>query len=89
VFAAEGFKVRRTDFFFPFEDELHVAVHESESKRRLEALDLDHRLALVVVSTTCPDVTVTHFGFEGFALPKVKRFGGHHVIVTVDEKRGE
>ena len=87
MFTAEGFQVGRTDFFFTFEDELHVAVHESKGKRRLEALDLDHRLALVVVSATGPDVTVTHFWFERFALPEVKWFGGHHVVVAIDEER--
>ena len=87
MFTAEGLQVGRTDFFFPFEDELHVAVHESEGKRRLEALDLDHRLALVVVGTTCPDVAVTYFRFERFALPEVKWFGGHDIVVAVDEER--
>ena len=86
MFTAEGLQVSRTDFFFTFEDELHVAVHKTKGKRRLEALDLDHRLALVVVGATCPDVTVTYFWFEWFALPEVKWLGGHHVVVTIDEK---
>ena len=88
VLTAELLEVRRADLFFTLEEELHIALDESECQSRLEALDLDHRLTLVVVSTACPDVAVTYLGLEGFALPQLKWLGGHDVIVSVDEDRG-
>jgi hypothetical protein len=33
-------------------------------------------------------VAITYFGLEGLALPELKRFGRHHVIVAIDEDRG-
>ena len=88
VLTAELLEVRRADLFFTLEEELHIALDETECQSRLEALDLDHRLTLVVVSTACPDVAVTYLGLEGFALPQLKWLGGHDVIVSVDEDRG-
>ena len=63
-------------------------MYQPECHRRLEALDLDHGLSLVVIGATCPDMTITYLVLEGFALPQLKRLGGHHIVVSIDEDGG-
>ena len=86
---AEGDERFRPDLLLALEDELHVAMHRARAQGRLEALGLDHGLALVVVSAAGIDASVTNSGLERLALPKLQRLGGHDVVMPIDEHRGQ
>ena len=86
---AEGDERFRPDLLLALEDELHVAMHRACVQGRLEALGLDHGLALVVVSAAGIDASVANGGLERLALPKLQRLGGHDVVMPIDEHRGQ
>ena len=44
---------------------------------------LYERLPFVIISTTCPDMSVAYFRLKGVAFPKFERFGWHHVVVGI------
>lgn len=87
MFLNKRAKTGRAHFFFAFEDEFDVMFQQVVLHNILECLSLDERLALVVVGSTCPNASVAHLSLEWLAFPKLERFCGHNVIVTVDEHR--
>ena len=87
MFLNERTKTGRAHFFFAFEDEFDVMFQQVVLHNILECLSLDERLALVVVGSTCPNASVAHLSLEWFAFPKLERFCGHNVVVTVDKHR--
>ena len=78
-------KTGRAHFLFTFEDEFDVMFQQVVFRNVLESLSLDERLALIVVGPTCPNASVAHLCFKRFAVPKLERFCGHNVIVTVNK----
>ena len=76
------------DFLFAFENELHVVAKQVVAHEIFEGFDLNERLSFVVVGTARPNVAVAHFGFERIGVPEVEGFGGHHVIVRINQHRG-
>ena len=85
MFFEESVQAGRTDFFLAFEDEFHVVAEQAFAHHVFECFYLNHGLPLVIVRAACPDASVTDFRFEWLAVPKFQRFGGHHVVVGVDQ----
>ena len=77
----------RADLLFSFEDKLKVAVQNPRLQSRLKPFNLNHRLPLIIVGTTCIDPSVAYLGFERVALPQLQRLGRHHIVMSVHEHR--
>ena len=78
------------DFFFAFEDDLHVdgQLAAAGLQERFEGFHFHPELAFVVDGAAGVDVVVALGGLKGRSVPFVERFGGLDVVVGVAEHRG-
>ena len=84
----EGRERGTADFFFAFEDELHIVLQQTVAYEIFECFDLNERLSFVIVRAARPNVAVAHLRFEGIGVPKLERLGRHHVIVRIHQHGG-
>ena len=84
----EACEVRTADLLLAFGE--HDDVHRQRAARaevRLERLDVQVQLSLVVDGAARVDAAVPHGRLERRRLPQLERLGGLHIVVTVDEHR--
>src|SRR3954467_3384222 len=76
------------DFFFALgeDDDVH---RELSARRevRLDRLDVQIELAFVVDGAARQNFSVANRRVERRRLPELERFGGLHVVVTINEQR--
>ena len=82
-------KIGATDFFFTFEEELHIERESSflGHKGLGDLKDYEHRSLIVSDTTTSDYITIAN-EFKGRCLPFRKIPGWLHVVMTVDQDRG-
>ena len=84
----ERLEIRGTDFFFAFDEELHVdRARTAGFQVRLERVDVDDELALVVAGAPRVEPSVSHRRLERRARPQLDRVLGLHVVMAINEDR--
>ena len=82
----EGDEVRRAHLLFALRENDDVdGQAAARGQMRLERLDVQEQLPLVVGGAPCVDAAVADGGLEGGTVPQIERLRGLHVVVPVDE----
>ena len=85
ILLEESVQAGRADFFFAFENELHVVAEQAFAHHVFERFHLYHGLSFVIVRSACPNTSVAYLRLERLAFPKFQRLGGHHVVMGINE----
>ena len=79
-------KAHAAHFLFALDHHLHVDRELSVGRaQRLERLDVDVDLALVVGRAAAEEIAVAHRGLEGGTGPEIERLGRLHVVMAVNQ----
>ena len=82
-----------SDFFFAFEDKLHIVTEFPFAQQVFEGFDVHEQLALVVVGAAAPDGLFsgsrirTDDRLERIGAPFLQRLGRLHVVMAIDQHR--
>ena len=82
-----------SDFFFAFEDKLHIVTEFPFAQQVFEGFDVHEQLALVVVGAAAPDGVFSRGGIrtddrlERVRAPFLQRLSRLHVVMAIDQYR--
>ncbi len=78
----------RSNFFFAFYQEFHVAGKFVTVHKVFKSLDVHKRLSFIVVGTACINGSVSYFRFKRRRIPQVYRIFRLHIVVSVHQDGG-
>ena len=77
----------RPYLFFTLDHEFYITTQQILLCHDLKRLDVHVHLSFIIARTTGINLAVFHGWLKGWRGPQIKRIGGLHIVMTIDQHR--